>query len=138
MNGTQRLAPVVPYVLEGFVTALRSSRFENQCSSFLFALGSPKRKHDRLLLTVFNRQLRLNRRARVQASSDSIRKLRSPHRRWISQAPIATKKLGSIARYRSIGFTAIDESDAVRKLGTVRISSEYRIRDWIHIGHNMH
>ena len=124
IHRSQRPAPIVPHAFNRPVCVADTAKPLDELPRLTFVTSRPEREHDDLLLTVFQHERDLNRRARVEPRTDSPGKPHSTHRRGICRRTVAAEKLGAVAGHRPVRFAAIDERHPVGKLRAIGVARE--------------
>src|SRR4051794_3483383 len=110
----------------------------NQLSCVLFVMRGSKDEYDVLVLSIFEHNLDLHRRTRIQAGAETPRQSRASHRRGIRSRTITTDELGAVGGDGANRLAAVNERDTSSKFRVVWIARKKCSADRIQLSHDMH
>ena len=112
IDHAQRPAPVVPHALDRPMGAVDAAEALREALGFRRPARGADREGDGPLLSVFERQRRLNGGAGIVAGADAARESHAPHGRGIGQVAIAAEKLRAVAG--EVRFVSLQLKNATR------------------------
>ena len=138
IDHAQRALPELPHLLQRLARAGRPAEPSHQGVRLVGGPAGTQHEDHFAFLAVRDIELRLHRRARVEARSGPARQSRPAQRGGIGQCAVAAEKLRAAAGDGPRGLAGIDEHGAIGELAVVDVAGEQRAGVRVGLRHDVH
>jgi hypothetical protein len=95
-------------------------------------------ENENALLAVIELERHLERRARIEACADAVRKLHAPHRGRVAQRAIAPDELGAVAGHGACRVIDVEKRDLGCEFSVVGVACANRTAGRLYFGDHVH